>query len=214
MLVSPDLQTVDDGGHQPAAVCVQVFLVATHHDQQQVLSNKELGNECMGTSLKIGCFQSAISCCGWLQRIVNTKLDTNFYMGGGGGCTLLLLLLWWSCWPLHLKEGRFMFHMAPTPGRCSSRFIATLWTSANPKNQNPSSCCYRSKSYEKEKNQKMHTLPSNPSTIHNSKRRGASPSPSHQVKSSEQNDISPMQLLQRIRVNGTLVGCAQYVPTQ
>jgi len=56
MLVSPDLQTVDDEGHQPAAVCVQVFLLATHRDQQQVLSNKELGNECMGTSLKIGFF--------------------------------------------------------------------------------------------------------------------------------------------------------------
>jgi hypothetical protein len=93
MPVSPDLQTVDDEGHQPAAVCVQVFRLATHRDQQKVLSNKELGNECMGTSLKIGFFQSAISCCGWLQRIDNTKLDMNFYMGGGGGCTLLLLLL-------------------------------------------------------------------------------------------------------------------------
>ncbi len=143
-------------------------------------------NECMGTSLKIGFFQSAISCCGWLQTVDNTKLDTNFYM---------LLLLWWSCWPLHLKEGKFMFHMAPTPGRCNNRFITTLWTSANPRNQNPSSCCYRSKSYKKEKNQKMHTLPSNPSTIHNSMRREPSPSPSHQVKSLEQKNNYALGIL-------------------
>jgi hypothetical protein len=53
MLIAANLQIVDYKGHESTVVHVQVFLLAIHYDQQLVLFNKKLENECMGTSLKI-----------------------------------------------------------------------------------------------------------------------------------------------------------------
>jgi len=84
-----------------------------------------------------------------------------------------------------------MFHMAPTPGRCIANSLPPFEPLPTPKTKNPSSYCYRSKSYRKRRTKRC--IPSqaiHPPSSTAGGGGGHHPFPSHQVKSSRQNGIS------------------------